>query len=84
MLPRLFKRLSANDLFEDKTGDFWLLATSPIVGLVKYERKTGRLAEYPLGAGAIALESSELLDDGGNGIWVSSTLGLLLDRRAGG
>ena len=29
------ERLTAFDVFEDSTGDFWLLATSPIVGLIK-------------------------------------------------
>jgi signal transduction histidine kinase/ligand-binding sensor domain-containing protein len=70
------ERLTAFDVFEDSTGDFWLLATSPIVGLIKYERRTGRFAEYPLDAGAIVLDSSKLLDDGGNGFWVPSSLGL--------
>ena len=76
------ERLTAFDVFEDSTGDFWLLATSPIVGLIKYDRRTGRFAEYPLDAGAIVLDSSKLLDDGGNGFWVPSTLGLYyFDRR---
>ena len=76
------ERLTAFDVFEDSTGDFWLLATSPIVGLIKYDRRTGRFAEYPLDAGAIVLDSSKLLDDGGNGFWVPSALGLYyFDRR---
>ena len=78
------ERLTAFDVFEDSTGDFWLLATSPIVGLIKYDRRTGRFAEYPLDAGAIVLDSSKLLDDGGNGFWVPSTLGLVLLRSAHG
>ena len=82
--PEFIERLSAGDLCEDKAGDFWILAHSPIVGLLKYERQTGRLVEYPLGMGAAPVESSRLLDDGGNGIWVSSSRGLLyFDRRAG-
>ncbi|MET0166219.1 MAG: two-component regulator propeller domain-containing protein, partial [Vicinamibacterales bacterium] len=76
------ERLTAFDVFEDSTGDFWLLATSPIVGLIKYDRRTGQFAEYPLDAGAIVLDSSKLLDDGGNGFWVPSSLGLYyFDRR---
>jgi ligand-binding sensor domain-containing protein len=37
--PGIIKHLSADDLYEDNAGDFWMLAYSPIVGLVKYERK---------------------------------------------
>ena len=44
--------------------------------------QTGRLTEYPLGAGAARVDSSRLLDDGGNGFWVPSSLGLsYFDRR---
>src|SRR4029453_15348139 len=53
-----------------------------IVGLIKYDRRRGRFAEYPLDAGAIVLDSSKLLDDGGNGFWGPSSLGLYyFDRR---
>ena len=80
--PAIIDGLSANYLYEDKAGNFWMLAYSPIVGLVKYERQTERLTEYPLGAGATVLESTTLLDDGENGFWVSSSLGLYyFDRR---
>ena len=59
-----------------------MLAHSPIVGLVKYDRQAERFTEYPLGAGAAGQESSTLLDDGGNGFWVPSSLGLYyFDRR---
>ena len=76
------KGLSANYLYEDKVGDFWMLAHSPIVGLVKYDRQAERFTEYPLGAGAAGQESNTLLDDGGNGFWVASSLGLYyFDRR---
>ena len=78
----IVKGLSANYLYEDKAGDFWMLAHSPIVGLVKYDRQAERLTKYPLGAGAAGLESSTLLDDGENGFWVPSNLGLYyFDRR---
>ncbi|HYZ85174.1 MAG TPA: two-component regulator propeller domain-containing protein, partial [Bryobacteraceae bacterium] len=80
--PELIKRLSGNDLFEDKGGDFWILVRSPIVGLVKYERQTGRVTEYPLGDGAALLDSSRILNDGEDGFWVPSSLGLCyFDRR---
>jgi signal transduction histidine kinase/ligand-binding sensor domain-containing protein len=75
-------RLSAYDVHEDNAGDFWMLASSPVVGLVKYGRHSGRLAEYPLGTGATLLDGSTLLDDGENGFWVPSSLGLsYFDRR---
>jgi ligand-binding sensor domain-containing protein/signal transduction histidine kinase len=80
--PAIIKSLSANYLYEDKAGDFWMLAHSPIVGLVKYDRHAERITQYPLGAGAAGLESSTLLDDGENGFWVPSNLGLYyFDRR---
>ena len=75
-------RLSAMYLYEDQAGDFWMLASSPIVGLIKYDRQAERFTEYPLGAGAAILDSSTLLDDGENGFWVPSSLGLhYFDRR---
>ena len=75
------ERLTAFDVFKDSTGDFWLLATSPIVGLIKYDRRTGRFAEYPLDAGAIVLDSSKLLDDGGNGFGCRRRRAPYFDRR---
>ena len=72
----IIKDLAAKYVYEDKTGNFWMLAHSPITGLVKYDRHAERMTEYPLGAGVSELESSTLLDDGGNGIWVPSSLGL--------
>jgi signal transduction histidine kinase/ligand-binding sensor domain-containing protein len=74
--PAIIKDLGAKYLYEDKAGDFWLLAHSPVVELIKYDRRTGRLTEYPLGPGAAGLESMTLLDDGGKGFWVASNLGL--------
>ena len=50
--------LAVYDVYEDSHGDFWLLASSPTVGLVKYNRQTKRFTEYPLGAGATLLDSS--------------------------
>jgi signal transduction histidine kinase/ligand-binding sensor domain-containing protein len=78
------KRLSAADVHQDGAGDFWLLTFSPIVGLVQYDRRTDRFAEYPLSAGAALLDSSAFLADGEEGFWVPSSLGLsYFDRRAG-
>ena len=78
----IIKGLSANYLYEDKAGDFWMLAHSPMVGLIKYDRQAERFTEYPLGAGAAGQESTTLLDDGENGFWVPSSLGLYyFDRR---
>ena len=78
------QRLSAADLYEDRTGDFWMLTSSPMVGLVKYDRQADRFTEYPLGRGASLLDSSAFLADGENGFWVPSSLGLsYFDRDAG-
>ena len=74
--------LAVYDVYEDSHDDFWLLASSPVVGLVKYNRQTKRFAEYPLGAGATLLDSSRFLADGPDGFWVASSLGLsYFDRR---
>ena len=34
------KDLSAFDVYEDSNGEFWFLASSPIVGLIRYNRQT--------------------------------------------
>ncbi len=68
--------LKADYVCEDKAGNLWLLAWSPAVGLIKYDRQTWRLTQYPVGTGAVGMLSSQLLDDGQNGFWVSSSLGL--------
>ena len=79
--PGMIKGFAAIYLYEDGAGDFWMLASSPNAGLVKYQREAERFVEYPL-AGATILDSSTLLDDGGNGFWVPSSLGLFyFDRR---
>ena len=54
-------------LTEDEVGNLWILAYSPIVGLVKYDRETGALTTYPFGAGAVGLVNSKLRDDGERG-----------------
>jgi PAS domain S-box-containing protein len=74
--PAGMNRLSADYVYEDNAGNFWMLAWSPIVGLVKYDRQSERLIKYALPAGATGLPSSKLLDDGENGFWVPSSLGL--------
>jgi signal transduction histidine kinase/ligand-binding sensor domain-containing protein len=74
--------LAADYVCEDDVGDLWMLAYSPIVGLIKYDRGSERFTQYPLGAGAAGLASSKLLADGSNGFWVPSSLGLhYFDRR---
>ena len=80
--PAMSKDLAAIHLYEDKDGDLWLLASSPKAALIRYDRKSERFAEYPLGAGAAILDSSTFIEDGENGFWVPSSLGLhYFDRR---
>src|SRR5581483_2618615 len=74
--PAIARDLGAKYLYEDKSGDFWILAHSPALELVKYDRHAERLTPYPLGPGAAGLESMTLLDDEGKGFWVPSNLGL--------
>ena len=74
--PGISKGFAAIYLYEDGAGDFWMLASAPNVGLVKYQRQSERVVEYPLAAGATILDSSTLLDDGGTGFWVPSSVGL--------
>ena len=66
----------ATCLREDKAGNLWILAYYPIFGLVKYDRQAQRFTSYPLGAGHIVNDTSNLLEDGENGFWVSSSVGL--------
>ena len=78
-------------MYEDEAGNLWMLANSPIVGLVKYDRQAERLTKYPLGARAVGVlastanggsVNSNLLADGQNGLWVPSSQGLYyFDRR---
>ena len=59
-----------------------MLAWTPIVGLVEYDQQAERLRKYPVDAGAVGVASSNLLADGQNGFWVSSSQGLYyFDRR---
>ncbi len=83
--------LRAESVYEDEVGNLWMLASSPIVGLVKYDRQAGRVTRYPLGARALGVLAStenggsangSLVADGQNGLWVPSGLGLsYFDRR---
>ena len=86
--------LSADSVYEDETGDLWLLTNSPVVGLVRYDRRADRLTSYPLAArapragGVLASTTSGgslngmLAADGQNGLWVPSSEGLsYFDRR---
>jgi len=82
---------SAENVYEDEAGNFWMIANSPIVGLVKYDRQAERITKYPLGpraAGVLASSTnggsvnSNLMADGQNGLWVPSSEGLYyFDRR---
>jgi ligand-binding sensor domain-containing protein/signal transduction histidine kinase len=80
--PATRNALGADYVYQDDVGSFWILAYSPIVGLIKYDPHTERLAKYPVAAGAVGLVSSKLFDDRGKGLWVPSSLGLYyFDRR---
>ena len=68
--------LAADYVYEDDAGNLWMLAWSPVVGLVKYDRYSERLTTYSVGVGAVGVASSNILADGQNGFWVSSSLGL--------
>ncbi|WP_242618307.1 sensor histidine kinase [Edaphobacter modestus] len=77
--------LSADSVYEDEMGSFWMLVDSPVVGLAKYDPKAERLSTFPLGArhvGVMASTSSggslngTLRADGQNGLWVPSSRGL--------
>jgi ligand-binding sensor domain-containing protein/signal transduction histidine kinase len=77
--------LSAESVYEDEAGNLWMLADSPIVGLVKYDRRAERLTRYPLGPRVVSVMASTenggsangtLVADGQNGLWVPSSQGL--------
>ena len=76
---------SADSVYEDEAGNLWMLASAPIVGLVKYDPQRERLTRYPLDTRAVSVLPStinggsangRLLADGRNGLWVPSSLGL--------
>jgi len=81
---------NAENVYEDEVGNLWMLANSPMVGLVKYDRQAERVRKYPLrahGAGIIASTTtggsvnSNLVADGQNGLWVPSSDGLYYFER---
>jgi ligand-binding sensor domain-containing protein/signal transduction histidine kinase len=81
--PGTMNEPSANSLYEDSAGDFWMIALTPIVGLVKYDRRKEQYTAYPFGSGAVEISHARILDDGGNGLWAPSNLGLYyFDLRA--
>ena len=75
-LPETIDHLAADYLHEDKAGNLWMLAYSPVAQLVKYDRQAERFTEYSFGEGAVGVPNSTILDDGQNGLWVASSLGL--------
>jgi ligand-binding sensor domain-containing protein/signal transduction histidine kinase len=89
--PATRNGLSADRVYEDEAGNLWMLANSPIVGLVKYDPQVDRLTTYPLTAPSGGVQAwtlhggstkGSLVADGQNGFWVSSSLGLsYFDRR---
>jgi ligand-binding sensor domain-containing protein/signal transduction histidine kinase len=91
--PAATNGLSADSLHEDEAGDLWMLTNSPVVGLVRYDRRAERLTSYPVAARAVgALASTTtggslngtLAADGQDGLWVPSSDGLsYFDRRRG-
>jgi len=74
--PATMDRLAADYIHEDKAGNLWMLAYSPVARLVKYDRQAERFTEYPFGEGAVGIPNSTILDDGQNGLWVASSQGL--------
>jgi len=88
--PATRNGFSAENLYEDEAGDLWMVANSPIVELVKYDR-AARVTKYPLGARAAGVLASttnggsvnnKIVADGQNGLWVPSSEGLYyFDRR---
>jgi ligand-binding sensor domain-containing protein/signal transduction histidine kinase len=86
--PAIPYGLTAESVYEDDAGNLWMLADSPIVGLVKYDPKAERTAKYPLLPAVPASTAyggstnGNLIADGRNGLWVPSGLGLsYFDRR---
>ena len=85
------KSPSAQSVYEDEAGTLWMLADSPIIGLIKYDPQVDRVATYPLTRASGVLASTMnggsdngiLVADGQNGLWVPSSDGLYyFDRRS--
>jgi len=47
--------LSADSVYEDEAGNLWMLVSSPIVGLVRYDRQAEQLTKYPLPSRAMGV-----------------------------
>src|SRR6201982_1418763 len=56
--PATRNGLSAEGGYEDDAGNLWMLTNSPIVGLVKYNRRAEQLTRYPLGTRSAGLMAS--------------------------
>jgi PAS domain S-box-containing protein len=82
--PVAIDGLDANSIHEDKAGNLWILAVSPVAGLIKYDRQAEQFTSYPLEANAVGPELSNLLDDGQDGFWVPSNQGLYFFNRKTG
>jgi ligand-binding sensor domain-containing protein/signal transduction histidine kinase len=89
--PATRRGLTAESVYEDGAGNLWLLADSPIVGLIKYDPQTEHVMQYPFPAGIGVPASTvnggstngNLVPDGHDGLWVPSSLGLsYFDQRA--
>ena len=75
-VPATMDRLAADYIHEDKAGNLWMLAYSPVAALVKYDRQAERFTAYPFAEGAVGIPLSNILEDGQNGLWVASSRGL--------
>jgi len=75
-LPTTIDGLGVDHIHEDKAGNFWMLAYNPVARLVKYDRQAERFTAYSFGKGAVGIPFSNILEDGQNGLWVASSLGL--------
>src|SRR5271157_5333114 len=75
-LPATIDRLAVDYLHEDKAGNLWMLAYSPVALLVKYDRRAVRFTAYPFEQGAVGMPFSNIRDDGQNGLWMASSQGL--------
>ena len=75
-VPATMDRLAADYIHEDKAGNLWMLAYSPVAALVKYDRQAERFTAYPFAEGAVGMPLSNILEDGQNGLWAASSRGL--------
>jgi signal transduction histidine kinase/ligand-binding sensor domain-containing protein len=83
--------LIADCVYADEAGNLWMLANSPMLGLLKYDPQAERLTRYSVPARAVGVVAStmhggsangRLVADGQKGLWVPSSEGLYyFDRR---